>query len=90
MALGLNADGEIVRIAFTELQETAGLGMRANEDGFKNQFAGKSGQVALVKGDASGDGEISALSGATVTSTAVVNGVNAALDFFRDATKGGN
>ena len=89
MALGLTPEGEIVRIAFTELTETAGLGMRASEDGFRNQFVGKSGQVTLVKGDA-GDGEISALSGATVTSNAVVNGVNAALDFFQDAMKGGN
>jgi len=89
MALGLTPEGKIVRIAFTELTETAGLGMRASEDGFRNQFVGKSGQVTLVKGDA-GDGEISALSGATVTSNAVVNGVNAALDFFQDAMKGGN
>ena len=58
--------------------------MRAWGEGLLQRLAGR-----LVKGDA-GDGEISALSGATVTSNAVVNGVNAALDFFQDAMKGGN
>ena len=47
-------------------------------------------QLDLVKGTASGEQEISALTGATVTSTAVVNSVNAGLAFFEEATKGGN
>ena len=90
MALGLTPDGKINKIAFTELNETAGLGMRADEDSFKDQFAGKGGELSLVKGTAGGGQEISALTGATVTSTAVVNGVNAGLAFCEEATKGGN
>ena len=90
MAIGLNPDGTIRKISFTELTETAGLGMRADEDAFKDQFAGKEGTLTLVKGDASSFSEISAISGATVTSTAVINGVNAGLDFFETVVKGGN
>ena len=77
------------KISFTELNETAGLGMRANEDSFKDQFPGKSGSVSLVKGDA-GENEISALTGATITSTAVTNALNAGLDFYDTVLKGGN
>ena len=77
-------------IVFTEMNETAGLGMEADKAPFKDQFAGKGGELSLVKGTASGGQEISALTGATVTSTAVVNSVNAGLAFFEEATKGGN
>ena len=90
MALGLTPEGEITGISFTELSETAGLGMRADEPDFKDQFIGKSGQLTLVKGDASGEQEISAITGASVTSGAVINAVNAGLDFYATTLKGGN
>jgi RnfABCDGE-type electron transport complex D subunit/RnfABCDGE-type electron transport complex G subunit len=90
MALGLTADGKISGISFTELSETAGLGMRADEPAFKDQFAGKGGQLTLVKGDASGEQEISAITGASVTSGAVISAVNAGLDLYETTLKGGN
>ena len=90
MALGLTPDGAVRKIAFTELNETAGLGMEADKAPFKDQFTGRSGELSLIKGTASGEQEISALTGATVTPTAVVNGVNAGLAFCEEATKGGN
>ncbi len=90
MALGLTPDGAVRKIAFTELNETAGLGMEADKAPFKDQFTGRSGELSLIKGTASGEQEISALTGATVTSTAVVNGINAGLAFCEEATKGGN
>ena len=90
MALGLTADGKITGISFTELNETAGLGMRADETAFKDQFIGKGGKLALVKGDASGDAEISAISGASVTSGAVISAVNAGLELYESTLKGGN
>ena len=90
MALGLSADGAITGISFTELSETAGLGMRADEPAFKEQFNGKSGQLTLVKGDASGEQEVSAITGASVTSGAVISAVNAGLDLYETTLKGGN
>ena len=89
LAVGLTPDGKVNKISFTELNETAGLGMRADEDSFKDQFPGKSGSVALVKG-AAGENEISAITGATVTSTAVTNALNAGLNFYETVLKGGN
>ena len=90
MALGLTADGTIRAISFTELSETAGLGMRADEPAFKDQFQGKSGTLKLVKGGAGAPDEINAITGATVTSTAVINAVNEGLSFYETALKGGN
>ena len=51
--------------------ETEGLGKMAEESSFTDQFAGKSIPVAL--------GDISAVSGATITTTAVVNAINSAV-----------
>ncbi len=83
LALGVSPDGTINGISFTKLTETPGLGMLADTDAFKGQFAGKNvSEFTLVKGGASGDDEIDSLSGATVTSSAVVNAVNAGLDFI--------
>jgi len=84
MALGLTPDGTVNKISFTELNETAGLGMRADEDSFKEQFAGKSGSIAY------GEDGLAAISGATITSTAVKNSINAGLDFYETVLKGGN
>lgn len=84
MALGLTPDGAIRKISFTELNETAGLGMRADEDAFKDQFVGKSGSITY------GEDGVEAMSGATVTSTAVKNAVNAGLNFYETVLKGGN
>ena len=84
MALGLTPDGSIRKISFTELNETAGLGMRADEDSFKDQFVGKSGSITY------GQDGVEAMSGATVTSTAVKNAINAGLEFYETVLKGGN
>ena len=83
MAIGLDAEGKIQKIEFTKIQETAGLGMRATEDAFRDQFTGKSGTLVLNQ-------DIDALNSATITSTAGVGGVNAGLEFFETVTKGGN
>lgn len=84
LSVGLSPDGTVNGIAFTELNETAGMGMRCDEDEFKNQFAGvkTDGFVLDKTGSASADNEINSISGASISSGAVVNAVNAALDFF--------
>ena len=90
LAVGWNGDGIMQGISFTELSETPGMGMRADEDLFKNQFSGRSAYpFKLTKSSDTADNEISAISGATITSTAVVNAVNAASDFYTAYLKGG-
>ena len=87
-SVGITADGTLHSIAFTELNETPGKGSRAAEPAFIDQFNNRSVRQLALNG--SGDNGIDAISGATITSSAVVNGVNAALDFFRSVMQGGN
>ena len=84
LSVGILADGTLNGIAFTELNETAGMGMLCGEDAFKSQFAGvNTERFTLNKaGGSTADDEIDSVSGASTTSGAVVNAVNAALDFY--------
>ena len=75
MAVGIGTDGAVTGVSIVQMSETSGLGANASRESFRSQFIGKSGSVALSKQG----GEIDALTGATVTSTAVTRGVNAAL-----------
>lgn len=79
-AMGVQSDGTLNGISFLSIGETAGLGMKAKEDSFRKQFEGKKvDQIVYTKNGASADNEIDALSGATITTNAVTNGVNAGL-----------
>ncbi len=79
-AMGVQSDGTLNGISFLSISETAGLGMKAKEDSFRKQFEGKNvDQIVYTKNGASADNEIDALSGATITTNAVTNGVNAGL-----------
>jgi RnfABCDGE-type electron transport complex G subunit len=84
IAIGLSADGTVNGISFTELHETAGMGMKCEESEFKDQFNGVNTDKFILNksGGASADNEINSVSGASVSSGAVVNAVNAALDFY--------
>lgn len=84
LSAGILEDGTLSGISFTELNETAGMGMRCAEDEFKNQFSGvKAEQFTLNKaGGSAAENEIDSVSGASISSGAVVNAVNAALDFY--------
>ena len=88
-SLGVSTDGVLQGVEIISMSETAGLGARCTEDEFKNQFKGISaGEVKLVKGDKSGDDQISAISGATITSTAITKAVNQALAFISQIKEG--
>lgn len=83
LIVGVTTDGTVSGISFTELNETAGMGMRVDEDEWKAQFAGvKTDSFVLNKaGDSTAENEIDTVSGASTTSGAVVNAVNGAIDF---------
>ena len=82
VSVGIQSDGTVNGIEFLTLAETAGLGMNAQKPEWKGQFAGKKADVfSVTKDGASSDEQINAISGATITSRAVTNAVNAAVYF---------
>lgn len=85
LTVGIQNDGTVNGISFLAITETAGLGMNAKNDAFKGQFAGKQVEAfAYTKTGASSPEQIDAISGATITTNSVVNGVNAALIAFQN------
>ena len=81
--MGIRLDGTLNGIAILSISETAGLGMNADTDAFKSQFANKKVEkFTFTKTGSTSDSEIDALSGATITTTAMTNGVNAGLAAF--------
>lgn len=87
--VGFQEDGTTNGISFTSISETAGLGMRADEVLTPQFYERKADTFVLTKNGAVFDNEIDAISSATITSTAVVNGVNAGLLYLREITNGG-
>ncbi|MBQ5865068.1 MAG: RnfABCDGE type electron transport complex subunit G [Oscillospiraceae bacterium] len=78
MMVGIS-EGKVAGISVISHTETPGLGavaaaQNAKGEAFRGQFVGQEGTLAI------GD-QIDAMSGATITSTAVVTGVNAALQY---------
>lgn len=89
-AMGVRDDGTLNAISILSIGETAGLGMKATTDEFKNQFRDKNVEkFEYTKNGATEDYQIDALSGATITTNAMTNGVNAGLCAFQ-YEKGGN
>lgn len=83
ISVGISLDGTVKGIEILSISETAGLGMNANTDEFKSQYAEKNvDKFVVTKKGASVDEEIDAISGATVTSNAVTNAVNTAIIYF--------
>ena len=77
--VGIDGDLKVTKIKILESSETAGLGANASKPKFSDQFIGADKKLSVVKGIAK-DGEISAISSATITSKAVTSCVNAAIE----------
>lgn len=86
--LGITSDGVINGIAFLTLDETAGMGMKAKDNAFKSQFEGLEVSSYDTDMDSYKNNGIDAISGATITTKAVSNGVNAGVLCFKYLTGG--
>ena len=77
--LALDGEGKITEIAIGDdrFSETSGFGAKAREEAFYGQYIGKTGQLTLGQ-------DIDAISGATITSTAVNDAVNLILLYVND------
>jgi electron transport complex protein RnfG len=85
LVYGYSLDGSILGVEFLSISETAGLGMKAVEPAFKDQFLNKKvKQYVVTKTGARSEEEIDAISAATITSRAVTNAINAGIGFVTE------
>lgn len=80
----VNTDGTVKSVAILDVSnETPGLGQNAAKESFYSQYTNKKSGISLVKNGAeSAKNEVNAVTGATITSTAVNKAVNKALKEF--------
>ena len=83
-----SAKGQVSGINVVSNSETAGLGAKETNPEFSDQYKGKPlEELSVLKNGTPGDTEIKAISGATITSTAVTNGVDAAIEVYNNSLK---
>ena len=75
----LGADKAVAGVTILETGESPGLGARASEPEFIDQFIGVSSEVSAITQE-NPDGNIQSIAGASMTSKAICNGVNAVLE----------
>lgn len=82
--MGIKVDGTVTGYQLLTINETAGLGQKAKESKFKDQFNDKLVEkFSVQKTPATSDEQIEAISGATITSNAMTNGVNGGIALFK-------
>lgn len=83
-AVGLLNDKTIAGFRNIQNAETPGIGTQITEPAYYDLFVGKSFAAGEVKGaqGAGGDDEVPLISGATVSSSAVLNGLNPVLAIY--------
>ncbi len=89
-SVGIRNDGTVNGYSITSIAETPGLGMKASEEEFYSQFENKKvDSFVVVKSAPAADNEIESISGSTITSKAMANGVNACIVYFQNVLAGG-
>lgn len=84
---GVNIEGKVTGVDILSHSETAGLGAKADEQDFRDRFVDHIFGITVSK-DKAGENSIDAITGATITSRAVVGAVNAAIEAAGGANNG--
>lgn len=71
--VGTDAQGVIIGVRVTSNSETAGLGSKIAEIPYLDNYIGKSGKLTLKR-------DVDAVAGATISSRALLDGINSALE----------
>lgn len=88
---GISAEGEITGVKVTSCSDTPGLGLKCQEASFQDQYKGALPAGGAFQVTKTGEeGKIDAISGATITTNAVTNSVNYAVEAFNQVTGGAN
>ena len=84
----IDAGGAVRGIDIYKSSETPGLGDHIRDKSFTARFAGAAAHLTVVKNDPKTN-EIQAVTGATVSTSAVVSAVNAAIGYYMEHLAGG-
>ena len=82
--VGFNAEGELLGVQILRHTETPGLGSKATQPEFLAQYISGVDRFTVVKTANPAPGEIDAITSATITTNAVTEGVNDAIDYIRE------
>ncbi|QAT50451.1 RnfABCDGE type electron transport complex subunit G [Caproiciproducens sp. NJN-50] len=87
---GIDKDGKVTGVILLSTSDTPGLGLNAQKDSFRDQYKQKAPEKGfeVVKGGGAKEGQINAMTGATITSKAVTTAVNEAIEDYQKV-KGG-
>ncbi|MDR1065904.1 MAG: RnfABCDGE type electron transport complex subunit G [Clostridiales bacterium] len=88
MLVGVDDGNAVTGVKIMNHSETPGLGANASQESFTDKYKGKTGPFTVTKSVASGENEIDAITSATITTTAVTDGVNAAVEFAAASARG--
>jgi len=84
LSVGITNEGVLNGYSITAISETPGLGSKATDESFAGQFKNKTCEsFTVTKTGSTSESEIDSISGATITSRAVTNAVNAGLAYYR-------
>jgi electron transport complex protein RnfG len=81
MLVGVDAGNAVTGVKIMSHSETPGLGANAANESFTDKYKNKTGPFTVTKTTPTNDNEIDAITSATITTTAVTLGVNAAVGF---------
>ncbi len=81
LTIGIAADETIKGVIMGDNTETAGLGSKAKEPWFQEQFLSKTSPLSVVK-SSPGDSDIQAITGATITTRGITDAVNTVSEFY--------
>ncbi len=87
---GIGKDGKVSGVVILSISDTPGLGLNAQKDSFRDQYkqAAPDKGFEVIKSGSAKEGQIEAMTGATITSKAVTACVNEAIESYQKV-KGG-
>lgn len=89
MMVAIDGEGIVRGTRILSISDTPGVGMKVQSDEeFQNSVIGRSNPINIVKIAPDGPNDVQVISGATVSSTAYLNGVNTAIDAAAFLMKG--
>ncbi len=87
MMVGIDTYGVVCGIEILSHSETAGLGAKITEDGFKSQFKGKNAILEVVKTKTENPDQFTAITGATISSRGIAEGIKMADELVAKAVE---